>query len=123
MLRFPHPRLALAVLGALHFVAAPCVMAMTVADDAPAPCEHCPPGSDAMPCLTTATDFAAADAAPAPGRLRPAMAPVTVVMLPPPVAAVAISLKRASPAYRIAFATGRHTGDPPLTVLYQNFRN
>lgn len=122
MIRFPHSRLVLAVLGALQFVAAPCVMAMTVAD-APAPCEHCPPGSAAMACLTTATDPAAADAGPAPGRSRPAASAVTVVLLPPPVATVATGLHRASPAHRIAFATGRHTGDPPLTVLYQNFRN
>ncbi|MDP2325786.1 MAG: hypothetical protein Q8N51_17400 [Gammaproteobacteria bacterium] len=122
MARFPHSRLALAVLGALHFLAAPCVMAMAIAD-APEPCEHCPPGSDAMSCLTTATDPAIADAAPAPGRFRPAVPPVVGALLPSPIAAVARSLTRASPAQRIAFATGRHTGDPPLNVLYQNFRN
>jgi hypothetical protein len=124
VIRFPHPhpQLALALIGALHFVAVPCAMAMTVAD-APAPCEHCPSDGDAMPCLITAVDPAAVDAAPAPGRSRPAVASVTELMLPPPVAELLIGLQPANPAHRIALATGRHTGDPPLTVLYQNFRN
>jgi len=122
VIRFPHSRLALAIIGALHFVAVPCVMAMTVAD-LPAPCEHCPPDGDAMPCLSTAADSATADAGPVPGRSRTPVSPVTVLVLPPPVAALAAGLQPSSPAHRIALATGRHTGDPPLTVLYQNFRN
>ena len=122
MTRFPLSRLVLAVLGVLHFIAAPCVMAMTVAD-AEAPCEHCPPGSEAMPCLTTAADPAGSDMAPGTGRFRPAVPPVTVTVLAPPVATAAMTPERASPARRIAFATGRHSGDPPLRVLHQKFRN
>ncbi len=122
MTRFPLSRLALAVLGALHFIAAPCVMAMTFAD-AESPCEHCPPGSDAGPCLATAADPGASGTAPGTDRFRPAVPPATVMVLPPPAVPVAIIPHRASHASRIALATGRHSGDPPLRILQQKFRN
>ena len=122
MARFPLSRLALAALGVLHFIAAPCAMAMSVVD-AQAPCEHCPPDSDTMPCLTTVADPGAIDVGPGPGPLRPAASPAAVTVLPLPVAAVATLPARAGPARRIAFATGRHSGDPPLRILQQKFRN
>jgi len=121
MARFPHYRLAIAVLGVLHFVAAPCVMAMAAAN-AQEPCEHCPPGGDDMPCLTTvATD--AGEIAPGPGRALPAAPPAAVPMLLLPVDVATTLPHRASPARRIAFATGRHSGDPPLSILQQKFLN
>ena len=45
MTRITDRRVFLAILAALHFVAAPCVMAMTAAagDE---PCEHCGAGRD-----------------------------------------------------------------------------
>ncbi|MDH5276013.1 MAG: hypothetical protein OEW88_06280 [Gammaproteobacteria bacterium] len=122
MARFPLSRLAVAVLGILHFIAAPCVMAMTVADPE-AHCEHCPPGGDAMPCLTTAAGLAVTDVGPGPGRFSPAAPAAPVMVLQLPVAAAAMMPCRASPARRIAFATGRHSGDPPLSILHQKFRN
>jgi hypothetical protein len=122
MARFPLSRQALAVLGVLHLIAAPCAMAMT-AVDAEAPCEHCPPDGDAMPCLTPAADSAATDIGPGPGRVRPPVLPAAVTVISLPVASVATTPARASPARRIAFATGRHSGDPPLSILHQKFRN
>ena len=122
MVRFPLYRQALALLGVLHLIAAPCAMAMTVVD-AEAPCEHCPPDGNAMPCLTTAADSAVADMGPGPGRVRPPVLPAAVTLLPLAVASVATTPARASPARRIAFATGRHSGDPPLSILHQKFLN
>jgi hypothetical protein len=121
MVRFPLSRLAVAVLGALHFIAAPCVMAMTVADPE-AHCEHCPPGGSDLPCLTTAPEPAATDMGPGPGRFSPAAPAAPVMVLPWP-AAAAMMPSRPSPARRIAFATGRHSGDPPLSISHQKFRN
>jgi hypothetical protein len=121
MARFPHYRLAVAVLGVLHFIAAPCVMARAAAD-AEVPCEHCPPGGDAMPCLTTVTSDAG-EIAPGPGRTVPAAPAAVVPMLLVPVEAATMLPHRASPARRIAFATGRHPGDPPLSILQQKFLN
>lgn len=115
-------RLFLASLAALHFVAAPCVMAMT----APAgdePCEHCHAGLDLAPCASTATDPGSDDGAPAPGRNRLPEPPGALALLTVPVIAVAAGPLPVSPAERIGRVTGRHTGDPPLNLLYGKFLN
>jgi len=119
MVRFPHYRLAIAVLGVLHFIAAPCVMAMS-AVDVQEPCEHCPPGGDAMPCLTTVAPDAD-EVGAVPGRPVPAAPPVSTPMLVLPVDFATVPAHRASPARHIALVTGRHSGDPPLSVLLQKF--
>lgn len=120
MTRFPLPRLVPAVLGALHFIAAPCAMAMTVAA-MEEPCEHCP--ADTAPCVTTAGETGTPEVAPAPARPPVPTGPATAPVALPPVADLAIIPAKTSPRRRIAFATGRHSGDPPLSVLYQKFLN
>ena len=112
----------LAILAALHFVAAPCVMAMTAAGGEE-PCEHCHAGLDLAPCASTATDPGNDDVAPAPGRNRLPDPPGVMALLPVPVMPVVAGLSPAGPAERIGRETGRHTGDPPLHVLYGKFLN
>ncbi len=112
----------LALLAALHFVAAPCAMAMT-ADAGEEPCEHCGAGPDIGPCASTGTDPGSDDNAPAPGRYRLPDPPGLTALLPVPVMLVAAGLPPASPVDRIGRETGRHTGDPPLNVLFGKFLN
>lgn len=112
----------LAILAALHFVAAPCVMAMTAADGDEA-CEHCGAGRDVAACASTATDPATDEGAPGPGPYRLPDPPGSLVLLPAPVMAGADGLSPGGPAERIGRETGRHTGDPPLNVLYGKFLN
>lgn len=122
MTRITDRRLFLAILAALHFVAAPCVMAMTSADGNE-PCEHCGAGSGIEACTTTAADPGAGDQGPAPGRLRAPEPPGLFALLPAPHMAAATALSRAGPAARTGRETGRYTGDPPLTVLFGKFLN
>jgi hypothetical protein len=122
MTRITDRRVFLAILVALHFVAAPCVMAMTAAagDEA---CEHCGAGRDVAACASTATDPGNDEGAPGPGPYRLPDPPGSLVLLPAPVMSVADGLSPAGPAERIGRETGRHTGDPPLNVLYGKFLN
>lgn len=121
MTRITDRRVFFAILAALHFVAAPCVVAMaaTAGDQ---PCEHCGAGSGMAACSTTAADPGNDDGAPAPGRPRLPEPPGVLALLPAPVVAAA-GLSRAGPAERIGRETGRHTGDPPLNVLFGKFLN
>ncbi|MBL8199603.1 MAG: hypothetical protein JNK40_01405 [Chromatiales bacterium] len=121
MTRITDRRLFLAILAALHFVAAPCVMAMTTAAGSE-PCEHCDTSRDIVPCATTATDPGNDDGAPAPGRYRPPEPPGVIVLLPA-MPVVLVGRSPAGPAERIGRETGRHTGDPPFNVLYGKFLN
>lgn len=111
-----------AILAALHFVAAPCVMAMS-AVGSEEPCEHCDAGRDIAPCASSATDPGNADAAPAPGPTRLPDPPAVTALLPVPVMGVVAGRLPASLAERVGRETGRHTGDPPLNVLYGKFLN
>lgn len=122
MTRITDRRVFLAILAALHFVAAPCVMAMTAAagDEA---CEHCGAGRDVAPCASTATAPGNDEGAPGPGRYRLPEPPSSMTLLPAPVMPVADGRSPAGPAERIVRETGRHTGDPPLNVLYGKFLN
>jgi hypothetical protein len=122
MTRITDRRVFLAILAALHFVAAPCVMATTAATGEE-PCEHCGAGRDLAPCASTATDPGNDDGAPAPGRYRLPDPPGVIALLPVPVVSAAPGLSAGSPAECIGRATGRHTGDPPFNVLYGKFLN
>jgi len=99
-------------------------MAMSAA--AEEPCGHCGAG-EVGPCLAPAADPAGMDGAPAPGRARPPAAPDVPALLLPPAGPGAGSLhsvlELASPASRAELVTGRHTGDPPLTLLHGRFLN
>lgn len=120
MTRITDRRLFAAILAALHLVAAPCVMAMAAASGEE-PCEHCEPGQDMAPCASTATDVGQDDGAPVPGRCRLPDPPGAFALLPAP-PALAGRLP-AAPVERIGRETGRHTGDPPLHLLYGKFLN
>lgn len=116
----------LAILAALHFVAAPAVMAMT----APAgekPCEHCGAGAGFAACGMTAPEPDGGDGAPMPGRYPEPDTARPVAMLAPAVVAdegsLSPSLHEADPARAIALSTGRHTGDPPLNIVFGKFLN
>lgn len=122
MTRITDRRLFVAILAALHFVAAPCVMAMA-ATTAEEPCEHCGAGSGMAACTATPADAGAGDEASPPGRLRLPGPPGVIVLLPAPVVPVATGLPRVAPEARIGRETGRHTGDPPLSVLFGRFLN
>jgi hypothetical protein len=112
----------LAILAALHFLAAPCAMAMAAVVDGE-PCEHCDAGPDVVPCASTATDPGIDESAPAPGPFRLPEPPAASALLPVPRMAVAAGLPSGGTADRIGRETGRHTGDPPLNVLYGKFLN
>lgn len=112
----------IAILAALHFVAAPCVMAMTAAAGEEA-CEHCDAGRDTVACASTAIDAGTEDAAPAPGSVRLPDAPGAMALLPAPAIVMATALLPAGHREQIGRETGRHPGDPPLTVLYGKFLN
>ena len=95
--RITDRRLILAILAALHFVAAPCVMAMTpVAGEEP--CEHCDAGREIAPCAATATDPGNDDGASAPGRFRFPDPPGTGTLLPALVVPPAAGLSSGGPA-------------------------
>ena len=115
-------RLSLAILAALHFVAAPCMMAMAAAAGGE-PCEHCDAGRDIAPCATTATDPGNDDGTPGPGRYRLPDPPGVIALLPAPDMPEAPGLSPAGSADLIGRETGRHTGDPPLHILYGKFLN
>ncbi len=120
MTRITDQRLFLAILAALHFLAAPCAMAMAaMAGDEP--CEHCEPASAMAACATTAVDPGSDDEAPAPGRLRLPEPPGVFALVP--VTPAAVGRPCAHPSQRIGRETGRHTGDPPLNVLFGKFLN
>jgi len=121
MTRITDRRFFLAVLAALHFLAAPCVMAMT-AVAAVGSCGHCAAGQDSEPCLSTTALPGNDSGGPAPLGSR-LTEPPAAVLLPVPAAPTAAGLSCASPADRVGRATGRHTGDPPLNVLYGRFLN
>lgn len=87
------------------------------------PCEHCGAGPDTVPCASTATDPGTDEAAPAPGTFRLPEPTGPAALLPVPRMAVAAGLSMGGPADRIGRATGRHTGDPPLNVLFGKFLN
>ncbi|MEQ1802344.1 MAG: hypothetical protein ABL989_10505 [Gammaproteobacteria bacterium] len=115
----PARRLFLASLAALHFLAAPCVMAMTAPADEE-PCEHCGGVPEFAACSTTAAEPANDDVAPTPGRYREPDPPRLVVL---PVSALVAregslhrAIMRAGPSPANSFRTGRHLGDPPLTI-------
>lgn len=107
----------------LQFAMAPCAMAMPM----PMPmepagdCEHCDSLERPAYCLVAA-DQSAADADCNPhDRLR-ATPPADLVFRLLPLPAVAQTLQFAGTgAEAIARRTGRHSGDPPLNLLYGNF--
>lgn len=110
-----------ALVVALQFAVLPCVMAMPMqpAGD----CEHCDGAARQSHCMV-ATDQSVVDAGlnareplhPVP----PAAEAFSILPLP----VVPQVLQRAeSGAIGIARRTGRHSGDPPLNLLYGNFRN
>lgn len=111
--------LLLALALGLQFVIAPCALAMPMesADD----CEHCGSVDRPSDCMVAA-DQSAADADFNPRDRQRAGPPSEEVSRLLPLPAVPQTLQRAeSGADAIARRTGRHSGDPPLNLLYGNF--
>lgn len=111
-----------AILAGLHFIAAPCVMAMTPAAGNE-PCEHCDAGRETATCAAAPTDPGNDDGASAPGRIRLPDPPGAGTLLPAPVMPSAAGLSCGGPAESTGRQTGRYSGDPPLNVLYGKFLN
>jgi hypothetical protein len=103
----------------LQFAIAPCAMAMSM--ESAGDCEHCDSLERPAWCMVAA-DQSAADADCNPhDRLR-AGPPANGVSGLLPLPAVPQTLQRAeSSADAIARRTGRHSGDPPLNLLYGSF--
>ena len=110
-----------ALVVALQFAVLPCVMAMPM--QSAGDCEHCDGAIRQSHCMV-ATDQSAVDAGlNAHDPLRPAPPSGDVFsILPLPVRPLVLH-HRESGAIGIARRTGRHSGDPPLNLLYGNFRN
>jgi hypothetical protein len=96
-------------------------MALATATDAP--CDHCAAGDD-YACTAGQSAAAGDDGLAAPARTRPPAGPEAAV---PAGAALVrtgglkLRLAGASPTARVALATGRHSGDPPLRILLGRF--
>ena len=123
MTHVPSRHLFLVAFAALHFLAAPCLMAMSTSA-AGESCEHCDAG-DLGPCATATADPASDEGAPGPDGVRPPARSPAVALLLPLVSPMAgsvhglVPLAAAGPAS--AFRSGRHTGDPPLEILHGRF--
>jgi hypothetical protein len=120
MTHVPPRRLLLACLALLHFLAAPCVMAL--AAEAEAPCDHCAAG-DSMACTSGPAGAVQVDAAVAPGKSRPPAFPAggPVTVLAQRGGSLEAQVTHAAPAARVGLATGRHSGDPPVAILLGRF--
>ncbi len=114
-------RLLPAIAVVLQFAVLPCVMAMPM--QSAGDCEHCDSAVRQSHCMV-ASDESAVDAGiNSQDRLRAAPPFADVFSLAPlPVAPQTLDFT-GSAATRIARRTGRHSGDPPLNLLYGNFRN
>lgn len=105
----------------LQFAMAPCAMAMPMPMQPAGDCEHCDSLERPAYCMVAA-DQSAADADGHPhDRLR-ATPPSNLVFRLLPLPAVPQTLQFAgSGTDAIARRTGRHSGDPPLNLLYGSF--
>lgn len=111
-----------ALIVAAQFVVLPCVMAMPM-EPAAGDCEHCDPAARPSHCMVAADQSAVDANAGSHDRLR-TVPPSTDVFSILPLPAVPWTLRRAeSGAIAIARRTGRHSGDPPLNLLYGSFLN
>ena len=108
-----------ALVVALQFAVLPCAMAMQSGGD----CEHCDTAARPSHCMVAADQSAVDANIGSHDRLRDAPPSADVFsVLPWP--AVPRTLQRAeSGATAIARRTGRHSGDPPLNLLYGSFLN
>lgn len=110
-----------ALIVAAQFAVLPCAMAMPMesADD----CEHCDTAARPSDCMAAADQPAVDANTSSHDRLRDAP-PSAAVFSILPLPAVPRTLQRAeSGATAIARRTGRHSGDPPLNLLYGSFLN
>lgn len=114
-------RLLPAIVVVLQFAVLPCVMAMPA--ESAGDCEHCDSAARQSHC-TVAADESAADAGiHSQDRLRAVPPSADVFGLAPLPLAPQVLDYAGSGATSIARSTGRHSGDPPLNLLYGNFRN
>ena len=110
-----------ALMVVAQFGVLPCVMAMPM--DSAGDCEHCDTAERPSHCMVAADPSAVDANISANGRLRdvPPSAEVFSIL---PLPAVPQTLQRAeSGPTAIARRTGRHSGDPPLHLLYGSFLN
>lgn len=113
-------RLLPAIAVVLQFAVLPCVMAMPVeaADD----CEHCDGAARQSHCMVASDESVADTGINSRDRLGAAPPSADAFSLAPlPVVPQALDFT-GSAATRIGRHTGRHSGDPPLNLLYGNFR-
>lgn len=110
-----------ALVVAAQFAVLPCVMAMPMPMESAGDCEHCDSVARQSHCMVAADEMAADADRYSHGRLRaapPSGDVLSILPLPP----VPQLLRRAeSGAIAIARRTGRHSGDPPLNLLYGSF--
>jgi hypothetical protein len=110
-----------ALLVAAQFAVLPCVMAMPM--ESGGDCEHCDTAERPSHCMVAADESAVDQNAGSRDRLR-AAPPAADVFRIVPLPAVPRTLQRAeSGTTAIARRTGRHSGDPPLNLLYGTFLN
>jgi hypothetical protein len=103
----------------LQFAMAPCAMAMPM--ESAGDCEHCDDSERPSYCMVAADQSAADADSNQRDRLRVASSSDGMFQLLP-LPAVPQTLQRAgSGADAIARRTGRHSGDPPLNLLYGSF--
>jgi hypothetical protein len=110
-----------ALIVAAQFAVLPCAMAMPM--ESAGDCEHCDTAARPSHCMVAADQSAVDANIGSHDRLRDAPPSADVFsVLPWP--AVPRTLQRAeSGATAIARRTGRHSGDPPLNLLYGSFLN
>jgi hypothetical protein len=110
-----------ALIVVAQFAVLPCVMAMPM--ESVGDCEHCDTAERPSHCMVAADQPAVDANTSSHDRLRdaPPFADVFSIL---PLPAVPWTLQRAeSGATAIARRTGRHSGDPPLNLLYGSFLN
>jgi len=109
-----------ALVVALQFAVLPCVMAMPMRSAGD--CEHCGGAERPSHCMVAADEVAADAGLNSHDRLR-AAPPSADVFSILPLPAVPQLLHSVEPgAITIARRTGRHSGDPPLNLLYDTFQ-
>ncbi|MFZ1625512.1 MAG: hypothetical protein WAU48_12145 [Gammaproteobacteria bacterium] len=109
-----------ALVVALQFAVLPCVMAMPM--ESAGDCEHCGGAERPSHCMIAADEVAADAGLNSRDRLR-AVPPSADVFSLQPLPVVPQLLHTLEPAaIAIARRTGRHSGDPPLNLLYGTFQ-
>lgn len=111
-----------ALVVAAQFAVLPCVMAMPMPMESAGDCEHCDGAAAQSHCMVAASESVADADFNSQGRLRAAPPSADVFSILPLPAVPRLLQWAESGATVIARRTGRHSGDPPLNLLYGTFQ-